>query len=773
MKQLTLFFFLCVFHHIFAHQEKCYNSPFQQYMPHTLNVKAKYLTYEALTNTYAAKERVHITQPLTQTTYRELFADSVFYNKYNNTVKAHGNVILKDATGAISYADSLEITDSLKDGIIESLRILTQDNERIISEKAIRTDGLTTQFFNASYTPCAVCDREDGFWQFNASEVAHDQDTQTIYYYNVSLTLCSIPIFYTPYFSHADPTVKRKSGLLFPSFGKSAQIGSYISQPYYYVIDTTSDLTLTPTFMSQENPATSIQYRKNLLDGAFEASGSYHQQRRKISNVTPLPTPMNETKPITHNRWHFFSNLDYDIDKKQRFKLKINRASDTTYLSLYPFSERSYSNMFRANRNLTSNISYEFFNDNVYSIVQGVSYQTDRPKTTPIVLPNANYQWFSKDSVLGGFCTFDTSFLGLKRQWGVPGVYAQDTGRFSMNGVWERLFLLDAGHLFSINFKLRQDLYYTKGFHQHQSVSETSPQLYARQCQNKKTTGRFYPQLALDWGYPLVHYHDNWSYIVEPKTMLAVAMHSGRARFVPNNDSRTFTLDDTTLFRANRFDGLDRVDAGQRIVYGINQKIYWNSNSLIPLKSASWFIGQSKRLDHYQVLENEAMGENKKYSDLVNRFKVEPMDNVYLRVRNALDVKTRKQRFMEIGALIGRPIAQIDMGYVKLASNSNIYKTRLSQLNWQFSSQINDQWSLSYAEIRNFLHSTQGPLNQYASISWENDCFKLETGLFKSRIQIGDIKPSTGILFQVTFKNLGNFSASSAPRYPSSILSQF
>lgn len=744
----------------------------QQHMPHTLNIKAKYLTYETTTNTYTAKERVHITQPLTITTYRELFADTVLYNKQSNTVSAIGNVILKDATGAISYADSLEITDSLKDGIIESLRIVTEDNERIMSEKATRKDGLTTQFFNASYTPCNVCNKENGFWQLNASEVEHDKNAQTIYYYNVTLTLGSIPIFYAPYFSHPDPTVKRKSGLLFPSFGKNSQTGLYISQPYYYVIDNTSDLTLTPTFMSKENPATALQYRKTLLDGVFEASGSYHRQRKKTPYAAPL-TPMNEPDKITQNRWHLFSNLDYDIDKKKRFKLKINRASDTTYLSLYPFSERSYSNTFRANRNLTSNISYEYFNDNAYSAIKGASYQTDRPKTTPIVLPHTNYQWFSKDTILGGFYTLDTSLIGLKRQWGVPGIYAKDTGRFSINGVWERQFLLDEGHTFGINFKLRQDLYYTKGFNKQQSASETSPQLYAQQRKNQKTTGRFYPQFALDWGYPLVNYNDNFFYIVEPKAMLAVAARSGGSRFVPNNDSRTFTLDDTTLFRANRFDGLDRVDSGRRFVYGIDQKIYWDASSSIPLKSAAWFIGQSRRLDNHQVLENTAMGENTKYSDLVNRFKVEPMDNLHLRLRNAIDVKTRKQRFMEIGALIGKPIAQVDIGYVKLASNSNIYKTRLSQLNWQLSSKINDEWSLSYAEVRNFLHNTQGPLNQYASISWENECFKLETGLFQSRIQINDIKPSTGFLFQLTFKNLGNFSASSAPRYPSSILSQF
>jgi len=390
MKQLALFFFVLTLHQTFSHQGKCHNRSPQRLESNMLSIKATYLTYETTTNTYTAKEHVHIIQPLTLTTHRELFADTIMYNKQNNTVKAIGHVILKDETGTISYADSLEVTDTLKDGIIESLRMLTKDNERILSSKATRKDGMTTQFYNASYTPCNVCKDENGFWQLNASEVEHDKDAQTIYYYNVTLTLGSIPIFYAPYFSHPDPTVKRKSGLLFPSFGNGSETGIYVSQPYYYAIDNTSDLTLTPTFMSKENPSTALQYRKNFIDGSFELSGSYHRQKKKLA-YSPPETPMNQPGKITQNRWHLFSNLEYDIDTKQRFKLKINRASDTTYLSLYPFSEHNYSNTFRANRNLTSHISYEHFNDNTYSTVKGVTYQTDRPKTTPIVLPHAAF----------------------------------------------------------------------------------------------------------------------------------------------------------------------------------------------------------------------------------------------------------------------------------------------------------------------------------------------------------------------------------------------
>jgi LPS-assembly protein len=38
-----------------------------------------------------------------------------------------------------------------------------------------------------------------------------------VYHENAIIKLRNIPVAYTPYFSHPDPTVKRKSGFLPPS----------------------------------------------------------------------------------------------------------------------------------------------------------------------------------------------------------------------------------------------------------------------------------------------------------------------------------------------------------------------------------------------------------------------------------------------------------------------------------------------------------------------------------------------------------------------------
>ena len=58
--------------------------------------------------------------------------------------------------------------------------------------------------------------------------------------------------------------------------------------------------------------------------------------------------------------------------------------------------------------------------------------------------------------------------------------------------------------------------------------------------------------------------------IVEPIVSVVAAPRIGNQERFPNEDSRAIDLDDTNVFRRNRFTGLDRVEGGQRVSYGVN-----------------------------------------------------------------------------------------------------------------------------------------------------------------------------------------------------------
>src|SRR5437660_838341 len=98
--------------------------------------------------------------------------------------------------------------------------------------------GGTKQDKNAPTAPPA--------WQMRAREISDDKELKLIEFRDAVMEIDGWPVFYTPYMSQPEPSVKRASGFLMPSFGNSNTVGFHASVPYYWVIGPDNDLTLAP-----------------------------------------------------------------------------------------------------------------------------------------------------------------------------------------------------------------------------------------------------------------------------------------------------------------------------------------------------------------------------------------------------------------------------------------------------------------------------------------------------------------------------------------------
>ena len=92
------------------------------------------------------------------------------------------------------------------------------DDSRLAGNFARRTEGTLTVLDRAVYTACKPCeedpDRKPPIWAIKADRVIHDErEAISIEYENAWLEMGGIPFAYTPYLSHADPTIKRVSRL--------------------------------------------------------------------------------------------------------------------------------------------------------------------------------------------------------------------------------------------------------------------------------------------------------------------------------------------------------------------------------------------------------------------------------------------------------------------------------------------------------------------------------------------------------------------------------
>ncbi len=153
-----------------------------------------------------------------------LLADRVVYDRATNTLAAEGNVRIKDPDGAVITADQITLTDDFRDGFIDALKLVTKDDTRIVASSASRQAGNVTVFEKGWFTPCKVCEEKPSkppTWRIRAGKITHKRDQATITFRNAFFDFFGVPVIYVPWFQMADPTVKRKSGFLMPSYSHS------------------------------------------------------------------------------------------------------------------------------------------------------------------------------------------------------------------------------------------------------------------------------------------------------------------------------------------------------------------------------------------------------------------------------------------------------------------------------------------------------------------------------------------------------------------------
>src|SRR3546814_13824697 len=67
-----------------------------------------------------------------------LRADEVVWNRATGEVRANGNISVTNPQGDIAYGDSIEITDTMKDGICEHLMLVRENGGRLAGRRGPR-----------------------------------------------------------------------------------------------------------------------------------------------------------------------------------------------------------------------------------------------------------------------------------------------------------------------------------------------------------------------------------------------------------------------------------------------------------------------------------------------------------------------------------------------------------------------------------------------------------------------------------------------------------
>ena len=687
-------------------------------------IQAQEISFDENLGIVVAKGNVEITQ-----NDRVLQADSVSYNMRSDVVTASGNVRLVEPSGEIIFAEFAEVTGDLREAFIRDIRILMTDNSRLAGANGQRTEGNFTEVNKGVFSPCELC-RDDPIrpplWQLKAERVIHDQEDQTVRYHDAWLEIYGVPVAYTPYFEHPDPTVQRKTGFLAPTFGRSERLGFTAQTPFFWNISPDRDLTIAPIFTTDESAVFVGTYREAFSNGELEFTGS--------ATVADREDKVGEIDRSVF-RGHVEAFGRFDIDDTWRIGFDANRASDDTYLRVYKFSDEG---------DLTSRLFAEGFRGRNYLSVNNFLYQGlqdgDDDGETPIVSPLIDYNFLSQPLFWDSTFSLDTNLLVLTRTDG------RDSNRLSMEGGWRLPFTGPLGDRYEISALLTADGYWVND--NDPNSEEVNPPGDTKDY----FTGRVVPRLALNWRYPFVQVNPGFSQIVEPIAQVVLAPDGGNPRKIPDEDSVDFEFDDTNLFSINRFAGTDRVDPGQRVDYGLKWSIMGDDGAY-----GTAFIGQSYRFEDVDQddLFPEDSGVEDQLSDVVGRVELRPRKFLDLTYRFRADKDTFSLKRSEIGAKVGPEALNVNATYTFIDafdSGDEVIDQR-EELKVRLNSRIGRYWSL-FASHRRDIERDE-ILSWEAGIAYEDECFTVRGAFERSFFNDRDVEQEDAFFVNVSFKHLG------------------
>ena len=723
----------------------CYSEP-QETPPTLLTIDADTLTYNQPQDCFEASGSVLLKQwsdNRSKSAKRSLKADHIIYHRILGEIIAQGKIFLTDDEGVVT-ADWCSTSDDFKTIRTEAFQLDFTDQSYFKASKGYRYNDKTL-IQEGTYTPCYVCTMgESPLWQIRSKTIKHDRDQKKIMYRDAYLDIKGVPIAYAPYFFHADPTVKRKTGLLTPSVGMSKGFGGTLHLPTYITLGQHRDLIIRPIVFTRQNPVLYSQYRHRFYNGfvRIEASGT------NVRNVTQhFPGTSNPRR----NRWNLASTLDYHPSDHYRVLLDIDRASDVTYLLKYPI-RRSMLSAFSVPRNLTSQARMESFYPHSYGRISAYAFQTADQHITPFVLPSFSYAHQSPPGSYHQIWELQANFRALKRKYPIPGVVGTQYYRMSEQALGS-LPLRYKGHKVVGTVILRSDQYVIERF-----------QAINRPISSRKNIVRVIPQGSIDWSYPIFHQNQDIHWIIGPRSSL-IGMPKIRQKDIPNEDSQLFAFDNTNMFCINRFGGFDRVEDGSRWVYGLDQTL-----SFVQQRSIRIFIGQSRRLSSKPLTLPNSSLESKNPENFLHT-EARLHQNFALRYRSYFSNPKPYTKFSELGALIGPKWLHLDTAYVYTNKQEAFADKKISQLIGQLRSQFHDYWSISIAEVLNLKRQENVKhLARFGTIQYRDECFEMNFGVYKTEQRYRDVRPDTGFLIQITLRNLGTITPITTASYPGSLL---
>lgn len=665
-----------------------------------------------------------------------LRADTIIWNRKTGLVTASGNIVVTNPGGDAAYGNTIELTDTLKDGVVENMLVVLDQGGRLAADRGSRKDGVIT-LDDAAYTPCNVVDSSNcpkqPSWKITALRVVYNPDRKRIYYEGARINvfgLASIPL---PAFSNpvGDGT---DNGFLTPDLRYSRVNGAEFAQPYYFKLAPNRGLTITPRVFSTVLPLLQADYRALTSSGAYRVSGYATVSDRTDTLATNAQTATNAFRGYIDATGKFQLNPNWNISGSLR------GTTDRTFLRRYDISRVDI---------LRNTLRLERIDADSYFSIAGWAVQTlrvgDQQGFQPFALPEIDYRRRIANVLGGGRLELQLNSLAIGRGSG------QDTQRAFASAKWDLRRITPLGQEVTLTGFARGDIY---------NASDTLATSVVAYRGREGFRARAIGAAALDVKWPLIGQFLRGAQRLTPRIQIVASPPISNLN-VPNEDARAVDLEDSNLFSLNRFPGYDRFDDTTRFTYGVD----WAFS--LPDFTFDANIGQSYRLNARPSLLPDGTGFSGRVSDIVGRNVVRYRDFVSLTHRYRLDKDGFAIRRNELDATIGSRSTYVLLGYLRLNRNITPSLEDLrdrEEVRLGGRVQFSRFWSLFGSAVVNLTDRNEDPTSQAngfdpvrhrIGFTYEDDCLRLGLTWRRDYQDTGDARRGNSFLLTLAFKNLG------------------
>ena len=635
----------------------------------------------------------------------DLNKNKIYLNKFNfNTdekIFSGNKVKLVDKENSEYLFSEFKLDITKKEFIGKDL---SYEMKNLNSEKprlkglSIISNNNVSKIYKGTYTTCA---KRKGCspWIIQAEEITHNKESKLIDYKNAWLKIYDVPIMYFPKFFHPDPTVKRQSGFLAPTFSDSSSSGFSVTIPYFYAISIDKDLTFKPRIFDTNSAIIQNEYRK-------------------VGKNSSLTSDFSTFLDEKGSKSHFFVNTIFedisDYFDESSLTVKVENTTNDTYLSKYNIS----SPIINDRNLLTSLIDYkgsnEDLNVNIYSKVYE-NLNEKRSDRYEFILPYVSIEKKFKD------INFKTISYYKKNNTNQDIILNKNDLLYSAP---EKIFKLGT----------KQD-WYVNLINLNKETNKTSD------IKNSRAQG--FGAFIYNLSYPLKKNGEKYLNFLSPKISLRYSPN--KTKNLLNEDRR---LDLNNIFSLNRLSLFDTIESGESASLGVNYELSDKLNNDIFLKAG---LAQVFRMEQNKDLPlNSTIGEkssnifgnlNFKYKNLID-FKSNYSFDEDLRESNYnyYDLKFNVNNFITEFIYLDNDISISEQGYFDSSIQYNFNKNN----------------SLSYSRREN----TKTNLIEYNNIIYEYklDCLTAGIEYKKKYYDNQDIKPEDEIYFSLTISSFGKFS---------------